>query len=358
MSKNVVVCCDGTANEFAKHNTNVVKLYSVLRHDPATQVTYYHPGLGTMEPAGALTTVARRVTKLLGMAFGYGLPNDVRDAYVFLMGHFEPGDRVFLFGFSRGAYTVRALAGLIAARGLIDAQAQDLTDKNEAYAMGATVWFDYRREALTARGIGIGSIQEVAAELSGFVDRRPLPKLTKGVTIDTVAVWDTVGALGLPKFNRNFKRADVFEFVDTKLSPVVRRGVHAVALDEQRADFTPTLWAADARVTQVLFPGAHSDVGGGYPGTECGLSDGALQWMTTQLTDIGVRFAPSPRFVPAPDPCGIAHEPWKHPPVLADTRTFTEPVTVHSSVRERTKCASVVFDPGTLPRPYAPANLP
>src|SRR5512134_424340 len=103
MARNLVLCCDGTANEFARNNTNVVKLYSVLRHDPQTQATYYHPGLGTMEPAGALTTFARKLTKLMGMAFGYGLADDIRDAYVFLMNQYRPDDQVFLFGFSRGA---------------------------------------------------------------------------------------------------------------------------------------------------------------------------------------------------------------------------------------------------------------
>jgi uncharacterized protein (DUF2235 family) len=93
MPRNIVLCCDGTANEFARHNTNVVKLHAMLQRDPAVQVTYYHPGLGTMEPAGALTTLARRTTKVLGMAFGYGLRDDIRDAYVFLMRNFEPGDR-------------------------------------------------------------------------------------------------------------------------------------------------------------------------------------------------------------------------------------------------------------------------
>src|SRR5258708_38486691 len=106
--RKIVVCCDGTANEFAKNRTNVIKLYSVLDHDPAKQVAYYHPGLGTMEPAGALTNFSRKVTKLLGQAVGYGLSNDIRDAYVFLMREFREGDQLFLFGFSRGAYTVRA----------------------------------------------------------------------------------------------------------------------------------------------------------------------------------------------------------------------------------------------------------
>jgi hypothetical protein len=119
MTKNVVLCCDGTANEFAQNRTNVVKLYFTLGRDRSQQVAYYHPGLGTMEPLGALTRASRVITRVLGMAFGYGLEADIRDAYVFLMNNFEDGDRVFLFGFSRGAYTVRAVASLLHMYGLI-----------------------------------------------------------------------------------------------------------------------------------------------------------------------------------------------------------------------------------------------
>ena len=119
MGKNVVVCCDGTANEFARDKTNVLKLFYVLVHGSAEQVTYYHPGLGTMEAIGAVTMTARKVTKLLGKAIGYGLEADICNAYVFLMNHFQPDDRVFLFGFSRGAYTVRAVAALLHMYGLI-----------------------------------------------------------------------------------------------------------------------------------------------------------------------------------------------------------------------------------------------
>jgi uncharacterized protein (DUF2235 family) len=82
----------------------VIKLFYTLQRDPGQQIAYYHPGLGAMEPAGALTPIARRATRLLGQVIGYGLESDVGDAYIFLMNHFEPGDRVFLFGFSRGAY--------------------------------------------------------------------------------------------------------------------------------------------------------------------------------------------------------------------------------------------------------------
>src|SRR6188474_2617289 len=108
--KNIVLCCDGTANEFARDRTNVVKLFYALELHTPQQIAFYHPGLGTMEPPGALTGFAKKTTRLLGKAIGYGLESDVRDAYVFLMNNFEAGDRVYLFGFSRGAYTVRVVA--------------------------------------------------------------------------------------------------------------------------------------------------------------------------------------------------------------------------------------------------------
>src|SRR6266849_11068580 len=120
MPKNGVVCCDGTANEFAQDRTNVVKLfYTLEQHDPTRQVAYYHPGLGTMEPAAELSPLRRRIARLLGLVFGYGLAFDIRDAYVFLMNTYDEGDRVFLFGFSRGAYTVRAVTALLHMYGLI-----------------------------------------------------------------------------------------------------------------------------------------------------------------------------------------------------------------------------------------------
>src|SRR3954451_14198570 len=119
MKRNVVVCCDGTANEFAKNRTNVIKLYFTLVDDPTRQITCYHPGLGTMEPPGALTSYSRAATKLLGQAIGWGLESDIRDAYSFLMNHFSEGDDLYLFGFSRGAYTVRAVASLLKMYGLM-----------------------------------------------------------------------------------------------------------------------------------------------------------------------------------------------------------------------------------------------
>ncbi len=119
MSKNIVVCCDGTANEFAAYRTNVAKLFFTLVKDPARQIGYYHPGVGTMAPPGVLTKTAAILTRMAGMAWGYGLNNDIRDAYIFIANNFEDEDRVFLFGFSRGAYTARAVASLLYMYGLI-----------------------------------------------------------------------------------------------------------------------------------------------------------------------------------------------------------------------------------------------
>jgi hypothetical protein len=111
------------------------------------------------------------------------------------------------------------------------------------------------------------------------------------------------------------RQIDVFQFADRALSAKVAAGLHAVAVDEQRADFTPTLWDADpARIAQALFPGAHADVGGGYPTVESGLSDGALEWMIAGLAELGVRFAAEPTYVPAPDPAGPSHRPWDQVP--------------------------------------------
>jgi uncharacterized protein (DUF2235 family) len=117
MPKNIVICCDGTSNEFDGDRTNVVKLYQMLVHDPKVQVTYYNPGLGTMEAAGALTAFSRWWTRHAGFAFGYGLKNNIRDAYAFLMTHYEKGDKVFCS--ARAAPTPRAVASLLHMVGLI-----------------------------------------------------------------------------------------------------------------------------------------------------------------------------------------------------------------------------------------------
>lgn len=307
MGRNLVLCCDGTANEFAHHNTNVIKLYAMLRHDPPSQVTYYHPGLGTMEPAGALTTIARRTTKLLGMAIGYGLANDVRDAYVFLMQNYEPRDKVFLFGFSRGAYTVRAVASLLHMYGLIRRGNEPLVPYAIRMLMGLE---RARRERRSTDAINqyFELARQFKETMSGH-DCAPW----------FVGVWDTVSSVGwvenplkLPYIANN---------------PDIAIGRHAIAIDERRAFFRTHLWRPPADpsqprgprdLKQVWFPGVHSDVGGGYAEAESGLSKIALGWMVEEAAAAGLLVdearrqevmgsSPGSKYTP-PDPQAPAHE--------------------------------------------------
>ncbi len=116
--KNIVICCDGTGNQFGDANSNVIKLYQTLVLGPG-QIAYYHPGVGTMGAMNALTWAGKAWTKFRGLAFGYGLSENIADAYRYLMREYEEGDRVFVFGFSRGAYTARAVCGMLATVGLL-----------------------------------------------------------------------------------------------------------------------------------------------------------------------------------------------------------------------------------------------
>lgn len=181
--------------------------------------------------------------------------------------------------------------------------------------------------------------------------------------IEAVAVWDTVGSLGIPEYAVKGGRLDAFQFADLKLSAVVARGRHAVAIDERRVDFTPTLWDADPRIAQMLFVRAHGDVGGGFPlsNDEAALSDGALKWMTGELEALGVRFSVSPVFMPKPDPLGPAHSPWAHLPwdVLATAaRAFPAGMHLSQSVLDRIAGGNAVADFGFGPgAPYSPQNL-
>jgi uncharacterized protein (DUF2235 family) len=278
MSKNIVLCCDGTANEFAKHHTNVLKLYAVLRHDRATQVTYYHPGLGTMEPAGALTTLARKTTKLLGMALWYGLSDDVRDAYVFLMRCYEPEDKGFLFGFSRGAYTARAVASLLHMYGLIEPG----NDALVPYAIRMMMGIE------RARGTKAGAREPG----DGYFDLARAFKDTMSRTACKpwfVGVWDTVSSIGWVE--NPLKLPFIANNADIEI------GRHAIAIDERRAFFRTHLWRPSSDpsqpggpkdLKQVWFPGVHCDVGGGYPEAESGLSKIALEWMLGEAEAAGL----------------------------------------------------------------------
>jgi len=382
MPKNIVFCADGTWNnpnedENADHSpdpTNVYKLFmcldgvlaadSLLAADEQEkavveagithQIAKYMHGVGDSR---------NPIIKLMGGAFGAGIISRVVRGYTFISRNYEPGANMYIIGFSRGAYTARALAGLIASQGLLTTQITQ--DKELAYRRGAEAWYRYRK-ATIANPFTLAHLAEIAADLPGFLSHSALKEqdLIPVDRIAAVAVWDTVGALGFPEYVAKGKRVDAFKFVDTKLSQKVSHGFHAMALDERRNDFVPTLWDSAPTVTQVLFPGAHADIGGGYPMTngESGLSDIALQWMIDQLGSVGVRFATGQGCPITPNVAGTAHKPrahlpWNLPGVSLGARSFPQGMLQDPSIAARMVVGNVVADPGEPPGLYQPNNL-
>lgn len=268
MPKNIVVCCDGTGGKFGSRNTNVVKLCDILRINAQEQLLFYDPGLGTFSIKPAVSKVTEVFYKVLGLAFGVGLTQNMIEAYSYIMNHFEEGDRIYLFGFSRGAYTARAIAAMIYNCGLlhpgsdnllpyaVDLLKQKYKDANETVGEGAAVLKEFKR-----------------------IYAREVP-------IHFLGLWDTVTSVGWvwePQFLPN-----------TTNNPDVRTVCHALAIDERRAFFKQNLWKFGREhehsqsVKQVWFAGVHSDVGGGFPETESGLSQIALEWMVIEAQKKGL----------------------------------------------------------------------
>jgi len=271
MPRNIVICCDGTTSQFAQANTNVVKLYYMLDQNQHRQLTYYHPGLGTMEPAGALTPWSRAITKVLGMAIGYGLSSDIRDVYSFLMENYQQSDRLFFFGFSRGAYTVRAVCSLLHLYGLIRPGNEPLIP----YAIRMMMGIDRANH-------GIPGQQKQSEEY--FTLAQEFRRTMSGVDCKPyfVGVWDTVSSVGWI--------ANPLHLPFSSDNPDIEFGRHAVSIDECRAFFRDNLWRPSPHtklhgprdVKQVWFPGVHCDVGGGYAEAESGISKIALEWMVEE----------------------------------------------------------------------------
>jgi len=264
MARNLVLCCDGTANHFTADRTNVLKLCFALTKDVERQLVYYHPGIGTRAPISVQTAVGGQIAKLAGLAFAYGLKADIADAYIFLMNHFRPGDRIFLFGFSRGAYTARVIAAMLKLYGLS-------MPGNEALVPYAVdmLW------SISGKGGSAQAYFDLAAEFARTLSAGPCNPHFLGV-------WDTVNSVGwigsplaIPYTRSN---SDI---------SVVR---HAIAIDERRA-FYRINWfgeGEDVDLKQVWFPGVHCDVGGGYPETESAISKYPLEWMMSEAAGAGL----------------------------------------------------------------------
>jgi uncharacterized protein (DUF2235 family) len=264
MSRNIVVCCDGTSNQPSKAPTNVAKLVYTLVKDPAHQLVYYHPGLGTMAAPGYTTKIGSRGARLAGLAFGHGLKDDLRDAYTYIMEHWRPGDRIFLFGFSRGAYTVRALASLIQMYGMA--------------MQGNAPLVPYAVDMMWKANQGDGHFTEAMALAGQFKTG-----LTTGeCPIHFMGVWDTVSSVGWV--------GSPVSFPHTRSNDAIANIRHAVSIDERRAFFRTNLFgrAADQDLLEVWFPGEHCDVGGGHPEAESGLSKYPLSWMIAEAAAKGL----------------------------------------------------------------------
>ena len=383
MPKNIVFCADGTWNSpNADDNkdqipdpTNVYKLFISLAGSLAVDsIRSADEQEKSLEVAGTTQQIAKyihgvgdsrnAIRKLMGGAFGAGVISRVVRGYTFISRNYEPGAEITIVGFSRGAYTARALAGLIASQGLLSTKVTP--DKETAYRRGAEAWYRYRKAAKT-KTFSLATLAEIAADLPAFLTQITLKDkdLVPVDHIRAVAVWDTVGAMGLPRYISQDERADAFKFADLKLSASVQQGFHAVALDERRVDFSPTLWDAATNVTQMLFPGAHCDVGGGYPtlNNESGLSDIGLQWMIEQLSKLGVLFSNTQAYPIKPDALGVAHNPsahvpWNIPGIPLGARKFPKNLLQHPAIAARMAASKVIADPGTEAAPYKPGNLP
>jgi uncharacterized protein (DUF2235 family) len=246
MKKKIVICCDGTANQFGKKNTNVVKLYSLL--NKGTQKTFYDPGVGTSAGINVYSKISRSYFWLLGLGFGLGLNTNVQQAYKFLMDHYEEGDDVFLFGFSRGAYTVRVLAGMVYMCGLLD-------KGNESH-------IPYAYSLYTRKKIDFDLLRHFKKTFS-----------TRDIDFHFMGLWDSVSSVGTIRDMRNYPYTSTIHNV--------RIVKHAIAIDEKRAYYKNNSITSTSKSTveEVWFAGVHSDIGGSFPENENGLGKITLKWM-------------------------------------------------------------------------------
>jgi uncharacterized protein (DUF2235 family) len=286
-----VVCLDGTNQIKAQvHPTNIARIFDALGgaavdagHGSFETAVAGPPAVGGKYLPG-VGTQGDPVLKVLGNAFGDGIAEPIVRGYTFLSRSYKPGDEIVITGFSRGATAARALAGLVAKMGLLNTATYAPGQKTSAYLRAIAAWYAYRK------GRNDFADQARLKLISGTINQ-DVPKLGKDdfttpPIIRALGVFDTVSSLGLPQIGSNGRPRFDFSICDTNLSPAIQNGFHALAADETRDLFYPTFWAARSGVVQQVFPGCHSDVGGGFKNR--GLSDGALSWMLQQLGGVGL----------------------------------------------------------------------
>ena len=327
MSKEIVVCLDGSWNDPVER-TNAYRLFQMLpgeerQVDESGPIRSHLVRTGEQLAAFHLESVGSggRSQGILRGTQGIGLHDSMIDAFLLISQVYERGDKIWLFGFSRGAWAARSLGEFIAYTGLLAASE---ADDEDAADEAERIWLIYKDDRGKKRG----------ARFWKHHDERP---------IRMIGVWDTVGELGVPLFNglRLIDRDELrfLKFRNRELSPRVEYGRQALAIDEQRADFVPTPWAEREGVRQVWFAGAHADVGGGYDSH--GLADIALEWMVQEVNDLdaGLRLVPGQLLpTPAPDCLQDRHDEtrgpvWRTRPTRE--RRIPDDADIHPSVLQR-----------------------
>lgn len=318
MAKRLVICADGTWNRPEEDlqkdvPTNVLRLARAVKpvaSDGCPQHVFYDWGVGSYHDA------------VIGGVTGRGLHKNIMDGYRYIVQNYTPGTELYLFGFSRGAYTIRSLCGLINNCGILRRPDARLIEQAFSH---------YKKTAADHAPSGAAS---VAFREKHSHDSRD---------VRFVGAWDTVGALGVPfSLMGLFDRKD--EFYDTKLGNNVRIARHALAIDERREDFEPTLWLPrdGLDLQQVWFSGVHADIGGGYPADNRGFmaSDYPLQWMMEEAGKAGLELEDHLQQSIRLDPLAKIHNSRRHifrfsRPLIRTLQTGGIPTSLHDSVMER-----------------------
>ena len=318
--KNIVVCCDGTKAEYGKRseNSNIIRLYELLKPDDQGQISYYDPGVGTYSPSRG--TITRWIEKQVMAASGWGLELSVERAYTYLMNYYENDDHVFLFGYSRGAHTVRELAHLLHRCGLLTKGSENLIP----FAMKLC------RSNHDAR----------AERFKNTFSRKCKPHL--------IGVFDTVAAVGWLQWRKYYLRRPP--------SPDLRYGYHALSLDENRFYFPPSRWdekkvTKDQDIEEVWFPGFHGDVGGQTE--DRGIADIPLEWMLLNAAKQGLHLKKDWTDSLNPDPRADIKPSRRHiwRLVPARKRRLRPASRIHQSVADRMRLLGSDYDPANLPKP-------
>ncbi|MDY7527858.1 MULTISPECIES: DUF2235 domain-containing protein [unclassified Cryobacterium] len=348
MARNLVICLDGTgAQPRARGDSNVIKVFGMLDlTDPTKQIAYYDPGVGTFSSSASWGPLARWLSRVGGLAFGNGLRQNLGEAYTWLMREWNPGDRIFVFGFSRGAYTARALSGMLRTIGLLHAGSENLVP----YAVS-----EFTKRSKDDRPQG----QDGVTTPSGKTPTSAAPRTPQ--TVASRAFW-----AGIDEFSENFARkvngrstvrvAYLGAFDTVKAAGFLKWDIkwpytrkldndvrvrHAVSIDEKRRPFREYLVtpSPQSQLEEVWFAGVHTDVGGTFE-DDPRLSNVTLKWIVEGALEEGMLVEPGPYAkactVTELSADGTVHaNSWMWKIFIDRTRPIPANAFIHSSVRPR-----------------------